>query len=481
MIVNAKRQKGKSMKLFKKKEKIPSGELIFSRKDIVKIIVPMFVQQLLSITVGMADSMMVSYAGETAVSGVSLVNTLDNMLIVFFTALVSGGSVVVAHTLGAKEKKDTSEVAKQLLYASTAVAILITTVVLIFRQPLLSILFGKAEAAVMKNAHDYFWIVALSFPFLAISESCGACFRASGNSIITLIVSLIINVINLSGNAISIFGFNMGAAGAALATTVARFGGALILLILIHNKKHPVHIERLFHYRPNFNIIKKILNIGVPNGVENTMFNFGRLMTQTLISMLGTTVIAANSVALNIANYQYAVNTAISACAVPIVGRCIGAKKTDQAKYYSKMLLRLEYVMMAIVIIVTMVCLKPLLSTYNITDEGIKLAIRLLIFHSIVVIIIYPLSFMLPSVFRAAGDVRFSMILSMLSMWCIRVAIAYVLALEKVSVFGLFSFPGLGLGIWGVWIAMSGDWLLRASAYTVRYFSGKWLKIKTRM
>lgn len=474
-------KKGLDMNLLKKNESIPAEERIFSNKGIMKIIVPMFIQQLLSITVGMADSMMVSYAGEAAVSGVSLVNTLDNMLIVFFTALVSGGSVVVAQALGSKERKKVTEVAKQLLYATTAVAVLLTVIVLILRRPILTLLFGEVEADVMQSAQDYFWIVALSFPLLAISESIGACFRSAGNSMISLIVSLAINIMNVGGNAIFIFGCNMEAKGAALATTIARFGGAVILLILIHNKKYPVHIERLFSYKPDFKIVRKILNIGVPNGVENIMFSFGRLLTQTLISMLGTTVIAANSVALSIANYQYAVNIAISACVVPIVGQCIGAGKKDQAKYYSRLLLILEYAMLAVVIAITAIFIKPLISTYNISDEGISLAIKLLVFHSIVAVLIYPFGFLMPSTFRAAGDARFSMIFSMISMWCIRVACAYVLALDTVSVFGWFTIPGLGLGIWGVWIAMAGDWLMRAIVYAIRYFSGKWLRMKKLM
>ena len=466
------------MALFKRKESIPSGELIFDRRTIAKIIVPMFIQQVLAITVGMVDSMMVSHAGEAAVSGVSLVNTLDNMLIVFFTALVSGGSVVVAQTLGTQNNKEVTEVAKQLLYATTAVAILLTTVVMILRRPILGLLFGDVEADVMQSALDYFTFVAISFPLLAITESTGACFRSSGNTLITLCVSFAINIMNVCGNAILIFGFDMGAKGAALATTFARFGGAIILIILIHNQKYPVHIERLFRYKPDFKTVRRILNIGVPNGTENAMFTFGRLLTQTLISLFPTTVIAANSVALSIANYQYAVNGAFSACVVPIVGRCIGAKKEDQAKYYSGLLLTFEYIMLALVIVITMIFLKPLLSTYNITAEGKAIATELLVFHSIVAILIYPLAFMLPSTFRAAGDARFSMVVSMISMWCIRVASAYVLALNTVSVFGLFTLPGLGLGIWGVWIAMSGDWILRATVYAVRYFSGKWLRVQ---
>jgi Na+-driven multidrug efflux pump len=221
-----------------------------------------------------------------------------------------------------------------------------------------------------------------------------------------------------------------------------------------------------------------VLGIGIPNGVENAMFTFGRLLTQTLISMLGTTVIAANSVALSIANYQYAVNTAFCCAAVPIVGQCIGAMREDQAKYYSRLLIKLEYVMLWGVIAITVVLLGPLLSTYDVSAAAKDLAYWLVISHSLVVAFIYPLGFLLPSVFRAASDVKFTLVVSMLSMWGIRIAFAYVLALPEVSLFGLFSFDGFNMGMWGVWIAMMLDWVCRAVLYTIRFFTDKWLLVR---
>jgi putative MATE family efflux protein len=466
------------MVLFKKKQAIDKRELLFSNKDVLKITIPMFLQQVLNFTVGMINTMMVSSAGEAAVSGVSLVNTLDNVLIVFFTALVTGGSVVVAQVLGTKKTKEISNVAKQLIYAATIVAVLLTALVWIFKTPILNMLFGDAEADVMAHAIDYFSIVSLSFPLLAITEAAGACFRSAGNSFISLMTTLFINIFVICGNSIFVIGLGMEAKGTALATLCARFLGAVILLVLIHRKKYPVHVEHILHYRPNFRIVKNILHIGIPNGIENTLFQFGRLLMQSLIAMLGTTVIAANAVALNVVQFQYSVNGAFIACMIPIVGRCIGAKKIDQAKYFSRKLLLLEFIVLAVVSIGILVFIDPLMALYNISSEGVELSKQLIISHVVAAAIIYPLGFLTPSIFQAAADVRFTMVVSMLSMWVLRVAFGYLLALETISVFGLFTISGFGLGIWGVWIAMVSDWLLRAIVYMIRYISGRWLKVK---
>lgn len=466
------------MTLLKKRQSINKSELLFSNKDLLKITIPMFLQQVLNFTVGMINTMMVSSAGEAAVSGVSLVNTLDNVLIVFFTSLVTGGSVIVAQVLGTKKTNQISDVAKQLIYAATIVSVLLTAVVWTFKTPILNMLFGDAEADVMANAMSYFSIVSLSFPLLAITEAVGACFRASGNAFISLMTSLFINVFVICGNSVFVIGLGMGAKGTALATFFARFLGAFILLILIHRKKYLVHVEKLFHYRPNFRIVKNILHIGIPNGVENTLFQFGRLLTQSLIAMLGTTIIASNAVALNVVQFQYSVNGAFLACMIPIVGRCIGAKRIDQAKYFSRKLLLLEYIVLAIVSVGILVFIDPLMALYNISPEGVEISKQLIISHALVAMAIYPLGFLTPAIFQAASDVRFTMVVSMLSMWGLRVALAYFLALETVSVFGLFTISGLGLGIWGVWIAMLSDWAFRAVVYMIRYLTGRWLKVR---
>ena len=466
------------MSFFRKSESIQKSAPMFSNAALVKLIVPLFAQQVLTVMVGAVDTMMVSDAGEAAVSGVSLVNSLDTFLVIFFTAMVSGGSVVVAQKLGEKDINGISETAKQLLYIATALAVALSVTVISLRHPLLSLLFGEAEADVMQSAQNYFFFVAISFPFLAVSFSCGACFQAAGNSVVPLTVSIISNVVNVVGNAILIYVCGLGAAGAAIATLISRIVNSSIQLVLLHNKKYEVHLERLLHYRPDFKTIKRMLHIGIPNGIENAMFQLGRLLTQTLISGLGTSVIAANAVALTLANFQYMTGTACSSAMVPIVGRCIGAKEKEQAKCYSRKILLINYGTLWIVAAVTVVFVGPLVGLYGLEGESAMMATKMILYHSLIASLIWPIGFMLPSAFRAASDVRFPMLVSMLSMWILRVAGAYVLSLESISVFGMFSVPGLNMGITGVWIAMFSDWVVRVGIYIWRYFGGSWLKVK---
>ncbi|MBQ8816507.1 MAG: MATE family efflux transporter [Lachnospiraceae bacterium] len=309
---------------------------MFSNRDLLKMILPSIIQQVLAITVSTADSIMVASAGEAAVSGVSLVGTLDSLLIIAFSSLVSGGAVIVSHTLGNRNEKLARECAKQLIYVATGIALFLTIVMSIFCMPMLSLLYGNAEQDVLFNANSYLRIMVLSFPFLALYNSCEALFRVMGNTMISMILSFIMNAINIAGNALFIFGFEMGTAGAALATLISRILCSVIMILLLHNRKNDVYIENLFSYRPDFNVIKKILHIGVPHGLESSMFQFGRLVTQVLISSMGTASIAANSVANTLANYLYMPSNAIQNCAVTVVGRCVGAGEKNRQKNIPK-------------------------------------------------------------------------------------------------------------------------------------------------
>ncbi len=466
---------------FKGSSQREGKETLFSNRDLRRIIIPLLLSQILSVLVGTIDTMMVSYAGEDAVSGVSLVSSLDVFLLIFFTSTIGGGAVVLSQSIGSKQYKEMHETAKQLLYIVTALATVLTVVVSIFRVSLLSTLFGDADASVMQNAKEYMFFLALSYPFVAIQDGIGASFVASGNTRISLIVSIILNVINIVMNAVLIYGVGIGAAGAAIATLIARIFGAAIMLILILDKRRVIHIEKIFRYRPNIRIIKRILGIGIPNGLENAMFQFGRLLTQSLVSALGTAALAANSVALGIANFQYMTGNAFSSAMIVVVGTCVGAQKRRQAKRDSFKLLAFNYLVIWMVILATLLFLNPIVDVYSLSDGSAKLAKQMLLLHSVFAATIWPVGFMLPSAFRAAGNVRFPMVVSMLSMWIFRVAGAYVCALETVSVFGLFSFPGLGMGIWGVWLAMIIDWVFRFAVYLIHYLRNKWLCLGLRV
>lgn len=449
--------------------------MLFSRGDLIRILLPLALQGILSVAIGMVDSMMVSNKGEAAFAGVSLVGSLDTVLITLFGALTSGGSVVLAQAMGRGDQKHACNAAKQLVYAASIAAAAITAAVLIFRVPLLRFLFGDVEESVMRNALSYFTIVSLSFPFLAVENSVSAAFRAQGDSITTLKTSIFMNLLNIAGNALLIYGADLGAAGAALATLFSRFVGASLLLWIAHDPQRYIHLERILHYRPDGTIIRAILRIGVPNGIENSMFQLGRLMTTSLVSSLGTVSIAANAAALSLANFQYTVGGAVQSTMVAVIGRCVGAKEKEQAKYYVRSLLGSSYLMVAGTDLLLCIFSAPLLGLFGLTPDSSELARILLLYHSAVSVILWPAGFCLPPAFRAANDVMFTMVVAIFSMWVFRVALAYCLALETVSVFGLFMFPGMGLGLMGVWYAMTIDWIFRVVLFLWRLLSGRWL------
>ena len=448
---------------------------LFSRRDLMRILLPLALQGILSVAIGMVDSMMVSNKGEAAFAGVSLIGSLDTVLITLFGALTSGGSVVLAQAMGRGDQKHACESAKQLVYAAASFAALISAFVLLLRGPLLRLLFGEVEESVMHNALSYFSIVALSFPLLAIENSIAAAFRAEGDSITTLKTSLFMNLLNICGNALLIYGADMGAAGAALSTLISRFVGAALLLRLSLNTKRFIHLERIFRYRPDFSIIRAILRIGIPNGIENSMFQFGRLMTTSLVSSLGTVSIAANAAALSLAGFQYTVGGAVQNTMVAVVGRCVGAREKEQALRYSRTLLGLGYLLIFGMDLLLCVFSGLLLKLFGLTPESTVLARTLLLLHSAVSVVLWPVAFCLPPAFRAANDVMFTMVISSFSMWVFRVAAAYLLALDTVSVFGFFSLSGFGLGVLGVWLAMFLDWIFRTALFLWRFVSDRWL------
>ncbi|MBO5221202.1 MAG: MATE family efflux transporter [Clostridia bacterium] len=448
--------------------------MMFSRKDLIKITVPLMIQQVLAVLVSMVDSMMVSSVGEAAISGVSLIGSLDMVLIILFSSMVTGGAVVVSQALGQGDKELVRDSAKQLIYVATGVALAVSVVVLTFRGPLLHLLFGDAEAAVMQNAMDYFLFMAMSFPFLAVENAGAALFRSMGDSMTSMLISVGMNLMNVAGNALLIYGCDMGASGAAISTLFARVVGAVVALVLLHNKKNPIYLERILHYRPDFRIIRRILRIGIPSGIENSMFQFGKLMTQSLISSMGTVSIAANAVALNLVNFQYMPGNAIGLAIVTVVGRCIGAGERVQAKKYARGFLLTTYCCLWAINLATLLLADPLISLYQPSEETARLVKFLLLFHAGVTGVIWPIAFTTPHAFRAASDVKFPLVVSIVSMWVFRVAFGYVLSMETIDLFG-FSFPGFGLGISGVWIAMFSDWIFRAILFGIRFFSGKWL------
>lgn len=439
-------------------------QLLFTREDLKKLIIPLVIEQTLAISIGLFDTLMVSSCGEAAVSGVSLVDSISILLIQILSALATGGAVVCSQYIGKKMPDRAKLSAGQLMFIMLVVAGTVMVAVLFSHRFLLRAIFGQIEADVMENAQIYFIVSAISYPFLGVYNAGAALFRAIGNSKISMYTSLVMNVINIGGNAILIFGFGLGVFGAAVATLVARIVSAMVMVVLLGRKDNPLCITTPGCMKPQRDVIGKILKIGIPSGVENGMFQIGKLLVSSLAATFGTAAIAANAVANSVAGFANIPGIAIGLAMVTVIGRCIGAGEKEQARYYSKRLLLLAYAGMLITNVALLLLVKPIVSCFALSEAAEGIAAQLLISFAVCAALIWPLSFALPNVLRAAGDAKYTMEVSVFSMWVFRVASSYFFA------------GTLGLGVLGIWIGMYVDWVFRALLFSIRYKRGKWLE-----
>ena len=437
--------------------------MLFSKKDLRKLIIPLVLEQTLAITVGMADTMMVSSVGEAAVSGVSLVDMFNNLVISILAALATGGAVVTSQYIGAGREKDACRSAKQLIYPAGLITVVISILVILANRPILNLFFGKIEPDVMNNAVIYLVISAVSFPFLAIYNACAALFRSMGNSQITLKVSVLMNVINIAGNAVCIFGLHMGVAGVAVPSLVSRAVAGFVLYMLLKNPLNMVHIVKE-KFRFEWDVVKKILYIGIPSGIENGIFQLGRVLVVSIIAGFGTVQIAANGVANSLDSMGCIVGQAMSLAMITVVGRCVGAGDLRQVRYYTKRLLGMTYLFTAVVNSMILLSLPWVLPIYGLSAETTQLAYTLVMIHNGMAIFLWPASFVLPNMLRACNDVKFTMVVAIFSMCAFRIGFSYVIGVN------------MNLGATGVWIAMVMDWIFRVICFVARYISGKWKK-----
>lgn len=444
--------------------------ITFDRKFLIKLVLPLVIEQILAVTVGMADMIMVSGAGETAVSGVSLVNTIATLLIYVFTALATGGAVVAAQSIGAKKKDMAVKVSNQLILICFASALVITTICLMLNRQILGLIYGKVEHDVMENAVIYFYITSFSFPFISVYYGATALFRSMGNSKLSMYVSTIMNVLNIIGNAIFVFGFNMGIAGVGWATLISRAVAGIIVIMVLRNQKLELHIDRYLRLGFDFNIQKKILSLGIPSGIDNAMFQIGKLFTQALIASFGTASIAANATASTIELLATIPASATGLALTTIVGQCVGANDYESAKKFTKKLIFWAYVMLIIENIFIVLLTPTIASWYHLTPEGNRLAKMLMWYHSACCVVMWPAAWTLPAVLRASGDVKYLMSVSIVIMWVFRIGFAYLLTFVNARLGSPLP------GVLCVWIAMTIDWLARCISNILRLKSGKWMK-----
>ena len=439
---------------------------MFDNRYLANLIIPLLVETLLSVTIGMMDTIMVARVGEYAVSGVSLVDSVSNLLVFLFSAFATGGAVVASQYLGKKDRKSSCFAAKQLLYLSLIFSSAVSLLLLIFRTATLDMIYGDIEETVMGAALDYFTPILISFPFLALLNSANAIFRAMGKSRITMLVSIIMNTINISGNAFFIYVCGMGTFGAGLASLISRIVACIFMLYKVTRKDETIHVERMLRFDISPSMIGRVLRIALPSGIENCIFHVGKILISSTVASFGTASIAANAVFSALSTFANIPGTAVGMAAVAVIGQCCGAREYKAASYYGWKLLILTYVMMGATCLIMYILTPELALLYNLSDEAYSMSVETIRLNMLQTAIFWPLAFTIPNFLRAAGDAKFTMLVSIVSMWAFRVMLSRILGVN------------LGLGFVGVCWGMFIDWYCRDIFFTVRFISGRW-KSKT--
>lgn len=439
---------------------------MFSNQDIRRLLIPLVIEQVLSMMVGMTDTLMVSSAGEHAVSGVALVDMVNYLVITVMAAVSTGGTVIVSQYLGSGQRDNARKTAGQLMMISTLISLGIMILCLLFRVSLLRLLFGSVEDDVMTAAVTYFVITACSFPFLGIYNASAALFRSMGKTSVTMYLAIFMNLINIIGDFIGVQVLHAGVAGVAFPTLISRGIEAVLMTMLAFSQKNAVFLrfQNIFVWQRQ--LITKILHIAIPGGIENGLFALGKVLVTSIVAMFGTAQIAANGVANSIDQIAIVVVNAVNLAIITIVGQCIGAQLYEQAEHYTKKLMKISYISTGILGGIVCVLLPFILPFYNLSAETLHYAAVLIIIHNVFAFALHPTSFNLPNSLRAAGDASYTMFVGIGSMLILRLGAAFV--------FGI----ALDMGIIGIWIAMGMDWLARSTAFLWRYKGGKWREIK---
>lgn len=436
--------------------------MLYSNQALKRLLLPLVIEQVLVMLVGMVDTVMVASAGEAAVSGVALVDMVNYLIITVMAALTTGGSVIISQYAGSRQPEQAERSAGQLMMVTLLLSAAILAVCLLGRDAILRLFFGSVEADVMAAAQTYFMITACSFPFLGIYDAGAALYRVMGKTSVTMYVSLIMNVINVIGDFIGVSVLHAGVAGVAVPTLLSRAFAAVVMTLLAFRRQNSIPLYWRDILAWDAPIIRRILHIAVPNGVENGLFALGKVLVTSIVAGFGTVHIAANGVANSVDQIAIILVNAVNLAMVPVVGQCVGASDYTQAAHYTKKLMKISYIFTAILGLAVCVLLPVLLPLYGLSADTLRLAALLIVLHNALALLLHPTSFNLANSLRAAGDARFTMIVGICSM--------IVFRLGSALLFG----KALGLRIVGVWIAMGMDWLARSVAFAVRYKSGKW-------
>lgn len=434
----------------------------FSDASLMKMIVPLFLEQLLTMMVGIADTFMISYAGDAAVSGVSLVNMFVTIFIYLFTALASGGAVVVSQYIGSGKRQEADHSAGQLLTSAFLISIVLMAATLLWNQQLLRFLFQQVETDVMAACVVYLQITAFSFPALAVYNAGAALCRSSARTDLTMKISVLANIINVAGNAIGIFLLRAGVAGVAYPTLIARVFSAVVITATCFRPSHTVSYQWTDILTWNPEMVRRILKIAVPNGVENGLFQLVKVALSSITALFGTAQIAANGIAQSFWSLAAVMGVAMGPIFITVIGQCMGSGDTEAAEYYFRKLYRMTIAASILWNILIFAVTPLIMLAYPLSGEITRLVIVLVLIHNTANSIAYPASGALPNGLRAAGDVRYTMVVSVGSTIIIRFVLSVI--------FGIW----MNLGVIGIALAMCCDWIVRAALFLHRFYSGRW-------
>ncbi len=449
-------------RLTEPKQPLSDRQRVFTDSMLKAMIVPLVIEQLLQMIVGLADTMMVSHAGEAVVAGVGLDTMIYTIFIYLFTAISSGGAVVVAQYIGSKDRENGNMAASQIFHLAGVLSLACMVLMLLFGSGLLRVMYPDTEPATMEACRTYMWIVSLSFPANAVYNAGAALYRTMGRTSVTMKVSLAANIVNVIGNAVGIFVLHAGAAGVAWPTTISWYLAAAVMTWLCFRRDREVRIEWKHMLRLHPGMAKRILGVAIPNSVENTLFQAAKVVLGMLVATFGTSQIAANTTGQTFWSLAACMGVSMGTVFITVIGRCVGAGDTEAAEWYMRKLTRLSVVLALVWNVVVMALTPLLLPLYDLGADTKRLILIIVAIHNLFSATVQPFSGPLSSGLRAAGDVKFTMWSSIFATVFCRTLLSYILALW------------LNMGVIGIALAMVLDWCIKGALDIWRFRSGKW-------
>lgn len=433
------------------------------KSQIRQLMPSILVEQLSAMLLGMVNLMVMGLVSSAAQAGVGQTNTFNNMVVYLFNAFAMGGTVMVAHNIGAKNHQGARKSAAQAMTLGLVLSVAVTILLFFVREPVLQLLYGSSEPAVMKYSMDYFLYSLPATPLWFIYFQCAGVMRGAGDSKTPMKICICMNVVNIVLSYVLAVALGMEAVGAGLAMLCAVAVGAALSLFAMSRPQGAVPFPPLAQFKPDGAEMRSIALVGLPAAAENFMFNGGKVIVQVFVAAMGTAMISAYSVTNSTANFMTLILLGYNVLVVTVVGQRCGAGNKERTRAALDYIYHRGLFWGLLSAVAAAVLATPLVMAFSADPEVIYIGTRLMWIDAIILPIWVP-AFVLPSAFRGAKDVFFSLIFGSISMWICRVAGSYVLGVTW------------GLAAYGVYWGMGLDWLVRSVGFVWRFRSGKWMK-----